>query len=181
MAICVIVAVANHGVIGKGGTLPWHMSSDLRRFKKLTMGHAIVMGRCTYESIGRPLPGRINIVVTQRASIASPDRELWVAASLDGAVQQAAVSYADQGVDAPGARDLFIIGGSRLYSEAMQRAEKTFLTRIDAEVAGDTYFPIDQLDDWTLVEDAFHAKADGDDYDCRFQVYHRSVNVTQDR
>src|SRR5438128_8661840 len=113
MRISIIVAVAENGVIGRGGMLPWRLSDDLRRFKQLTMGHTIVMGRKTWESIGRALPGRRNVVVSRQAGYAAAGTE--VVGSLDDAIALA---------EAAGETELFVIGGAEIYRLAMPRAER---------------------------------------------------------
>lgn len=129
--LAVIAAVARNGVIGRDGALPWHLPEDLKRFKKTTDGHAIIMGRKTYESIGRPLPGRRNIVVTRTATAAIAGCE--VARSLDEAITIA------RSTD----RCPFVIGGASIYEEALPLATELHLTSIDEDVEGDTHFPGD--------------------------------------
>ncbi|HET6415471.1 MAG TPA: dihydrofolate reductase [Polyangiales bacterium] len=137
--LALIVAVARKGVIGKDGGLPWHVSEDLKHFKATTSGHAIIMGRKTYDSIGRPLPKRRNIVVTRRIGAEIPGCE--VAGSLDEALALARTSD-----PCP-----FIIGGASLYEEALPIATELYMTTIDENVEGDTYFPED-LPDFEEVE-----------------------------
>jgi dihydrofolate reductase len=139
MTLSLIVAMADNGVIGREGRLPWHLSADLKRFKHLTMGHAIVMGRRTYESIGRPLPGRRSIVVSRNAAFRPAGVE--VADSLDKALRLAA-----------GDDEIFVIGGASLYREALARAERLYVTRVHAAVPGDTFFPPFDPADWRLEE-----------------------------
>jgi len=137
--LALIVAVARSGVIGKGGALPWHVSEDLRHFKKTTSGHVIIMGRKTHDSIGRPLPKRRNIVVTRQADAQFPGCE--AANSLTEAIALARTTD-----DCP-----FIIGGASLYEEALPLATELHLTTIDEDVDGDTYFPND-LSEFVEVE-----------------------------
>lgn len=129
--LALIVAVARNGVIGKEGGLPWHVSEDLKHFKKTTNGHAIIMGRKTYDSIGRPLAGRRNIVVTRTAGAVFPGCE--TANSLEEAIGLARTTD-----PCP-----FIIGGASLYEQALPLATELHVTTIDKEVEGDTYFPKD--------------------------------------
>jgi dihydrofolate reductase len=129
--LALIAAVARNGVIGKGGGLPWHVSEDLKHFKTTTSGHVVIMGRKTYESIGRPLPKRRNIVVTRQAEAEFAGCE--AAPSLDEAVALARTTD-----PCP-----FIIGGASLYEEALPIATELHLTTIDEDVEGDTYFPGD--------------------------------------
>ncbi len=133
MRIVIIAAVARNGVIGLDGDLPWRIPEDLARFKRLTMGHALIMGRATFESIGRPLPGRTNVVLTRRASWAHDGVE--VAGSFEDALAIAAESH----------QDVFVAGGAEVYRSALEHAEVLELTEVDAEPHGDTWFPpIDQ-------------------------------------
>lgn len=136
--IALIAAVAANGVIGAGNALPWHLPADLRRFKALTWGHPIVMGRRTFESIGRPLPGRNNIVVSGNPDFSAAGAV--VAPTLEAAIAAAA------------ARDelVFVIGGAQIYAQCLARATRIYLTRLDLEVAGDAHFP--DLDSHCWVE-----------------------------
>ena len=129
--LALIVAVARNGVIGKDGALPWHVSEDLKHFKKTTTGHVVIMGRNTHDSIGRALPGRRNIVVTRTVGAIFPGCE--AANSLEEAIALARTTD-----NCP-----FIIGGASLYEEALPFATELHLTTIDEDVEGDTYFPED--------------------------------------
>jgi dihydrofolate reductase len=124
--ITIIVAVADNGVIGNAGKIPWHLREDLQRFKRLTMGHPIVMGRRTWESIGRPLPGRESIVVTRQQGYRAEGAR--VAGSLKEALDLAG-------------RDAFVIGGGEIYREALPLARRVELTRVHASPEGDATFP----------------------------------------
>lgn len=130
MILSHIVAVANHGVIGKEGKLAWHLKPDLQYFKKLTTGHTIIMGRKTYDSIGRPLPNRRNIVISRQMP-AVPGIE--IARSLEEALSLA---------DAP-EKECFIIGGSQLYTQSLPITKRIYFTKINLNVDGDTYYPKD--------------------------------------
>jgi len=134
-----IVAWARGGVIGHAGGLPWRLPEDLRRFKQLTMGHPIVMGRRTWESLGRPLPGRRNIVVTRDPAWSAPGCE--AVASLDLALALCG--------DAP---EVFVIGGAQIYAQALPLARRLFVTRIDAAFRGDVHFPPIDLAQWRLTD-----------------------------
>lgn len=129
--LALIVAMARNGVIGKDGALPWHVSEDLKNFKKTTTGHAIIMGRKTFESIGRALPSRRNIVVSRREGASFPGCE--TADTL-----QAAIDLARTTDDCP-----FIIGGASLYEQALPLTTEIHLTKIDQEIEGDTHFTSD--------------------------------------
>ncbi|MGM0577785.1 MAG: dihydrofolate reductase [Myxococcota bacterium] len=138
--LVLVVAVSRNGVIGKDGGLPWHIPGDLKHFKRNTMGHAIIMGRRTWESIGRPLPGRRNIVVSRRRDLEIPGCE--VAHDLDEALALARTED-----DAPR-----VIGGASLYEEALPRATRLLLTEVDRDVEGDTFFPEFERSEWVEVE-----------------------------
>lgn len=132
--ITIVAAIARNGVIGEKGAMPWHLPEDLKRFKQLTLGHVLVMGRRTYDSIGRPLPGRTTIVVTRQ-----PDWEpsvglspsLLRAGSIDEALRRAAELDPQ----------VFVVGGAEIYAGALPVADALVLTWVDAEPAGDTFFP----------------------------------------
>lgn len=128
MRLTIVAALADNGVIGRSGTLPWHLPDDLRRFKSLTMGRPILMGRRTFESIGRPLPGRRNLVLT-RSTAALPAGVEGVA-SLAMALEQCA-----------GAAELCVIGGADVYRQTLPQADRLELTRVHAIVEGDVMFP----------------------------------------
>ena len=137
--LAMIVAASSNDVIGAEGDMPWHLSEDLRRFKKLTMGHHIIMGRKTYDSIGRLLPGRTTVIVTRRADFQVEGAV--IAHSIDEALE---ISSKD---DCP-----FITGGSQIYEQALPNVTHLFMTRIHFEVAGDTHLPEIDWDEWKLVE-----------------------------
>ena len=126
--ISLVAAIARNGVIGDSGRLPWHLPEDLKRFKALTMGHVMIMGRKTHEAIGRPLPGRRTIVVSRRAGIAFPGVE--TAASLEAAIALAG--------EVP---EIFVVGGGEIYAQALPLAHRLLLTEVDATPAGDAFFP----------------------------------------
>lgn len=138
MLVSLIVALTPQGVIGKDNTLPWHLPSDLKHFKMLTWGKPIIMGRKTFESIGKPLPGRQNIVIThqQNFSVSGCD----IVHSLDEALKQAGK-----------AQQVFIIGGSAVFAEALPFADFLYLTLIHADIAGNIYFPAWEQDNWEQV------------------------------
>lgn len=140
--IVLVAAVARNGVIGSGGTLPWHLPADLRHAKELTMGHVLVMGRATFESIGRPLPGRTNVVLTSDPSW--HHEGVTVLGSLAEAVRRFA----------PG--PLMIFGGGQVYAEAMPYADRLEITHVDAEPDGDTHFPIIDPATWAEVSREDH-------------------------
>ena len=174
MNLSIIAAVAENGVIGRDGQLPWHLSSDLQRFKRLTMGHAILMGRKTWESIGRPLPGRTSIVISRQADYQPGHDGVFVATNLDEALAHARRSVAKtdaEGETAPD--DAFIIGGARIYEMCFPRADRLLVTRVHGEIAGDVYFPQVDWDAWQLVEENRHAADEKNDYPHTYQFWQR--------
>lgn len=132
--IVLVVAVARNGVIGRDGDLPWRLPSDLKRFKQLTIGRPVLMGRKTWESIGRPLPGRPNIVVTRDAAFSAPGAE--VVSSLDEGLAAAGCEAKALGVD-----EVCIIGGGQIYAQVFDRADILHVTHVEADVEGDARFP----------------------------------------
>jgi len=148
-------------VIGAGGDLPWHLPDDLKRFKALTMGKPIVMGRKTYESIGRPLPGRQNIVITRQAG--------YVADGCD------VVDSPEAAIEAAGdVAEIMIIGGSHIYDAFLPRAGRIYLTRVHAEVDGDAFLPELRENVWHADSTESHAADDDNDYDTEFVVLDRT-------
>ncbi len=141
-----IVAAAENGVIGVDNRLPWRLPADLARFKRLTMGHHLIMGRKTYESTGRPLPGRITVVLTRPAGIDVPN--VVVARSLDDAFAQA---YA-RGDEEP-----FVCGGADVYAQALAECDRCYLTVVERQYTGDAIFPGLDAAEWRLVDSESHA------------------------
>jgi len=161
--VSLLVAVARNGVIGRNNDLPWHLPEDLKRFKALTLGYPVVMGRRTYESIvertGKPLPGRDNIVVTRRAGYAAPGCR--VVHSLEQALAAAS-----------GAKTIFVIGGADIFALALPLATRLDVTEIDADVEGDVVFPAYDRGEWREVSREPGAGDAGLRYD--FVVYERT-------
>jgi dihydrofolate reductase len=147
------------GCIGLKGKLPWHLSADLKRFKKLTMGHHLIMGRLTYESIRRVLPGRVMIVVTRSLEYYAPG--CMIANSIDEAVALA---------DARQESEVFVIGGGEIFSQTIGRADRLYLTRIHANVDCDTYFPSFAPAEWQQVESSFHLADEENQYPSTYQL-----------
>ena len=145
-SIEIVVALAANGVIGKNGGLPWNLPADLKHFKNLTMGRPIIMGRRTFEEVGKPLPGRRSIVVS--TTWASPPAGVELARSLDDAITLAASS--------PG--PVFVIGGAVLFEAALPRTDVLHLTEIDDPVDGDTVFPTFDRAQWSVVSEARHER-----------------------
>lgn len=146
--VSLIVAMTPERVIGRDNGLPWHLSADLQHFKATTMGKPIVMGRNTYESIGRALPGRQNIVVTRNKTFSADG--VTVAHSLDAAVRAAG--------DVP---EVMIIGGAELYTAAMPLADRLYLTHIQTSIPGDTFFPNVDWEQWRMVQRSATQYSDG--------------------
>jgi dihydrofolate reductase len=159
----VIAAVAANGVIGRGGQLPWRLPDDLRYFKSLTMGHPILMGRRTFESIGRPLPGRRSIVVSTTLPDPAP-AGVERARSLEEALEMTE--------GAGGA--VFVIGGAALYAAALPRARVVHLTELDEPVKGDVVFPPFDRSAWRCVSDVPHPRDDRHAFAFRFRRYERA-------
>lgn len=160
MTLSCIVAVAENGVIGRDNALPWRLPADLRRFRRLTTGHAIIMGRRTYESIGRPLPDRVSVVLTRDRSYRPAG--VTVVHSLEQAIE----ICADRA-------EAFIIGGRAIFESALPRCQRLYLTRVEAEMEGDVTFPLPDLSGWTLVHEESHPSDERNDYPHTFQVYER--------
>jgi dihydrofolate reductase len=171
MRIAMIAAMGANRVIGQGNRLPWHLPADLRRFKALTVGHTLIMGRRTYDSIGRPLPWRKMVVITRQEGWqpAGPGKDsVLVVHSLDEALQ-AARRDAGESDD-----EVFIAGGGEIFQAALPLAGRIYLTRIEAPFPGDAYFP--QLDpqDWRIVEQEHHEASDENPYAFTFETLDRS-------
>ena len=149
------------GVIGKDGHLPWRLSADLKRFKALTLGHAIIMGRKTYDSLGRPLPGRTSIVITRQATLHVPP-EVLVVHSLAEALHHVGHD------DAP-----FVIGGGEIFAQALPLAERMFVTWVESEIQGDTLFPAWNPREWRLAQEERHSADEKNQYDYSFATYYR--------
>jgi dihydrofolate reductase len=160
MRISLIAASSANGVIGADGTLPWHLPDDFRFFRQTTMGRPIIMGRRTFESIGRPLPGRRNIVLTRSRDYRADGAA--VAGSADEALAAAA-----------GADEVFVIGGGEIYALFLDRASRVYLTRVDAQIEGDTRFPELDPDDWQLTSVDAHAPDERHAWGFEFRVYDR--------
>lgn len=164
MRTSLIAAVARNGVIGRDNDVPWKLPADLRRFQRLTMGHFMLMGRRTFESIGsRPLPGRPLIVVSRREGYLPG--EVRVARSV-----QEGVGLAREA----GESELFVAGGTEIYREALPIADRLHLTRIEEDVPGDAYFPEFDETQWRLVEREDHEPGDGIPFAWSFQVWDRA-------
>lgn len=157
--ISIIVAVSANGVIGDNNSLLWHISEDLRNFKRITSGHPVIMGRKTFESLGRPLPNRTNVVVSRTATAIDGCR---VAASLDEAI---AMFSADE--------EAFIIGGAQIYAQALDAADKIYITRVGRDYEGDTSFPEWDATRWRLTSREEFPRGEKYPYPFAFEEYVR--------
>ncbi|MEA2707465.1 MAG: dihydrofolate reductase [Phycisphaerales bacterium] len=158
-----IVAMAANRVIGRGGQLPWRLPDDLKHFKQLTTGHPIIMGRRTYESIGKPLPGRRNIVISKTLA-QPPSTGVELARSVDDALTIVAAASASRA---------FIIGGAVLYAAALPRVQVMHVTELDEAVDGDTFFPPVDRSQWRLRDDIRHERDDRHAFAFSFRTYVR--------
>jgi dihydrofolate reductase len=161
MKLILIAAVADGGVIGRSNTLPWYLPADLRRFKRLTTGHTVIMGRKTYESVGRPLPDRKNLVISGSKDFRPAG--VTVVPSMEDALKLAK----DDG-------DVFVIGGARVFEAALPVADRLELTRVQAAIPGDVYFPPFNPADWTLATEEKHPADDRNQYPYSFQTFERN-------
>lgn len=157
-----IAAVAENGIIGRNDSLPWRLSSDLQRFKRMTMGHCLLMGRKTYQSIGKPLPGRQTIILS-RTGFSVDDPMVAVAANLDSV----------DDLLQPG-RQLMVVGGADVYQSALPCCSQMWITRVLTEAAGDTYFPPIDWTGWQLISSESTPAGPKDDWPTVFQQWQRT-------
>lgn len=160
--LSMIVAHADNRVIGKDNDMPWYLPADLAYFKKTTLGKPIIMGRKTYESIGRPLPGRKNIVISRDDEYRAEGVEVV------GSVEAALALVSD-------VEEVMVIGGGAIYKHCLPAAQRLYITHIDANIAGDTYFPEYDLNEWRLAVSEVKAADDKNNYQLRFNVYERNL------
>lgn len=160
MIVSLIVAMGKNRVIGANGAIPWRLPNELQLFKRVTMGHHIIMGRKTWESIGRLLPGRTTVIVTRQKNYTVPGA--IIAGSLADAIAKCS---ADD--------EIFVVGGGELYREALPGANRLYLTVVDAEPAGDTYMSEFNMAEWREMSSENHAPDDRHAYAYRFNVYER--------
>ena len=189
MRLSLIVAMDRNRVIGRGGTLPWRLSADLKRFKALTMGHHLIMGRKTFESIKILLPGRITIVLKHLASpydyafsderglprlLYKEQPSLNIQYSPNEPLPLAFAPNLDMALKLAGADpEVFIIGGAQIYELALPRADRLYVTHVEAEVEGDTYFPAVDWSQWRLLEETRHEADTKNEFPHRFCIYDR--------
>lgn len=155
-----IVAHARNGVIGKEGKLPWYLPEDLKHFKRTTLGKPVIMGRKTWDSLGRPLPGRRNIVVTRQTGFTAEGAEVY------SNLQDAVAAVKDEPI-------AFIMGGAQIYAEAMPQIEVAHITVLNADFEGDAFFKPLTDDEWNLVEEATFPATDTHPYSFSIRRYER--------
>jgi dihydrofolate reductase len=167
MRLSIIAALSANNVIGRANGIPWRQSADLKRLKAMTMGHHMIMGRKTWDSLGKPLPGRVMVVITRQDDFAP-----------DGAIVVKSIEEAIDVVEQSGDAEPFLAGGSQIYEQAMHRADRMYLTRVHADIQGDAFFPdFDDVSEWHLV-DSEHFEADErNEYPYSFLTYERAGTV----
>lgn len=166
MNIALVVAASENNVIGKNNQLLWRLPNDMKFFKNTTWGMPVIMGRKTFESLGKPLAGRTNIVITRQETWIAPGAQ--VVKSLDDAIAAAADTDA---------KEAFVIGGGEIYKQAMPLAQRIYLTRVHATFEGDTYFPVVEEQQWELLSDLDFPADEKHAYSYSFQVWGRKSEV----
>lgn len=164
MLISAITAAAENNVIGKDNALPWHLPADMKFFKKTTLHHPVIMGRKTYDSFGKALPNRQNIVITRKHDYALPDA--LVTASLEEAVDKANAFHPEE---------IFILGGQQIFEQSMPIIRRLYLTRIHENFEGDAFFPITDFANWKKVKDEYHAPDEKNKYAYSFQTWDKII------
>lgn len=154
LPLSLIAALAENRVIGIDNSMPWHLPGDFKYFKATTLGKPIIMGRKTWDSLGRPLPGRLNLVVSRQAGLVLEGAEVF--ASLEAAVQRAEQWATEQGVD-----EVMLIGGAQLYAQGLADADRLYLTRVELSPEGDAWFPAFDTAQWQLVSTQANTAEDG--------------------
>ncbi|MDR9750818.1 dihydrofolate reductase [Pseudomonas sp. SZMC_28357] len=165
LPLSLIAALGENRVIGVDNSMPWHLPGDFKYFKATTLGKPIIMGRKTWDSLGRPLPGRLNIVVSRQAGLVLEGAEVYP--SLETAVVRAQAWANEQGVD-----EVMLIGGAQLYAQGLAQADRLYLTRVALSPEGDAWFPEFDLAQWKLVSDVANA-AEGDKPAYSFEIWER--------
>lgn len=160
-----IAAVSKNGIIGRDGDMPWRLSTDLKRFKKVTMGCPIIIGRKTFQSFGGPLPGRQNIVISRRPFIAEGITNTH---SLEGAIKIASSTAMEANKS-----EIFIAGGGQIYELGLRAADRLYITHIEAEIDGDTKFPEIDSDIWNISHEENIPAGEKDNYATRYVIYDR--------
>lgn len=168
MRVALMVAAAENGVIGRNNALPWHLPGDLQYFKRTTMGKPIIMGRKTYDSVGKPLPGRTNIIITRNPDFRAEGTR--VVSSLDEALSLAEDIALIDGVD-----EVVVVGGAEIYRLALPRASRIYITEVHAAVEGDAVFPEVDWSEWVESSRERFAAVQPNPYDYSFVVYDRKA------
>lgn len=168
MEIALIVAMAENRVIGRDNALPWHISADLKNFRRITMGKPVIMGRRTFDSIGKPLPGRPNVVITRNPNFAAEG--VHAASDMDAALSLAR----ELGVSA-GAAEIMVIGGGQIYETALRHARRLYLTLVHEHMDGDAYFPAYSAADWHEISRERHQPEDESSPGFSFLVLERAM------
>jgi dihydrofolate reductase len=163
MTVSIIVAISNNNGIGKNNELLWHLPNDLKMFKSVTSGHCIIMGRKTYESIGKPLPNRTNIVVSNQKSLKIEGCEVV------NSIQEALV-VCKQKVES----EAFIVGGEQIYQAALPFADRIYLTRVNCEKDADAFFPFLKQDEWKIISNEKQQQDEKHAFNYAFEVFDRS-------
>ena len=166
LPLSLIAALGENRVIGVDNRMPWHLPGDFKYFKATTLGKPIIMGRKTWDSLGRPLPGRLNLVVSRQTGLALEGAEVFP--SLEAAVERAEAWALEQGVD-----ELMLIGGAQLYAQGLELADRLYLTRVALSPEGDAWFPEFDLNRWRLVSNLENA-AEGDKPAYNFEVWEKA-------
>ena len=166
LPLSMIAALAENRVIGIDNSMPWHLPGDFKYFKATTLGKPIIMGRKTWDSLGRPLPGRLNLVVTRQQNLQLEGAEVFT--SLEAAVERAEEWAAEQGVS-----EVMLIGGAQLYGQALEHADRLYLTRVALSPEGDAWFPAFDEGQWTLVSNTENPALD-DKPANSFEVWERA-------
>lgn len=161
ISVALIVAAASNGVIGVDNQLPWHLPEDLKYFRRVTMGKPIIMGRKTFESIGKPLPGRLNIVVSRQTDLQLPEGVV-----LQASIEQA-LQYAQQYAEKQNIEQIMVIGGEQIYRASMAYADTLYLTEVEASIKGDAWFEY-QAAEWQMVRAEEHKACDKNPFNYRF-------------
>ena len=162
MNISMIVAMSKNRVIGKDNVMPWHLSDDLKNFKKITMGKTIIMGRRTYDSIGKALPGRKNVILSRNLK----DKDILVFDNLENAL-----------VNVGNEEEIFIIGGQDIYSQTINKANKLYLTTINDEIEGDKFFPHFDNSNWDIVDTKYYKKNKNNTHDFKSEILIKKINT----
>lgn len=162
MRISIIVAMGLNNAIGKNNALLWHLPNDLKMFKSLTSGHAILMGRKTYESIGRPLPNRNNIVISTNIDL-----------KIEGCTVFSSVSDALSALRSTEATEIFIIGGGQIYNETFHFVDRMYLTKVNENFEGDVFFPEINFEKWNMISSSHFDKDEKHAFDFDFEIWDR--------